>query len=654
MDQSQPKNIRRTNERIDFDSLKVDRDKIFPRFHYKLDYFSVLAVAMGWSLFQLYTAGFGVLFAIPQRSIHATFLCVLVFLVCPASKKLETSPRKLHLIYDRLPILLMIVSLGYLLFDLHNILNRAGLPTKADLFFGCIFLILILEATRRSIGSALVIVCIVFLLYAYFGSHIPYPFDHRGFDFEAIISHMFITTEGLWGVPAGVSATFVFIFIAFGAFLEITGAGRFFIKLAFSFMGRLQGGPAKAAVIASALVGSVSGSAVANVVTSGSFTIPLMKATGLSRRYSAAVEASASSGGQLMPPIMGAAAYIMAVYTETPYLYIMVAATIPACLYFFGIFMSVHFHTLKEEIVLIDEAGLPKTKEVLTEGGQFLIPLALLIFLLVIDWTPLKAGFYASLSVLALGFMRLQKKNRLGVKDILFAFLFAAKNAISVATALIASGVVVGVVSLTGLGLKFANFIEFLAMGDFFLTLVFTMITSIILGMGLPTSACYVVLAILAAPILTNLGIPILAAHFFILYFGVLSAITPPVAIAAYSAAGLAESKPFETAMLAIPLALSGFIIPFWFVYDSGILMHGSLWQIVFSTLCAAIAVVATSAMTQGYFLIKLGWPIRLFMIVIFLILFIPVVYLRLIGIGLMGCMYFYLRRSFKNKQPVV
>lgn len=630
---------------IDFESMKIDRDGIFPRFKYRIDLWLVMSVAAGWSIFQLYTAGFGVLFAIPQRSIHATFLCVLVFFLFPASSKLKTVPRNPNLFFDRIPAILTVLSLFYLLWNLHEILNRAGMPTQADIFFGAIFILMVLEATRRSIGPALVIVCLVFLFYAYFGRHIPYPLDHRGFDIETIVSHMFITTEGLWGVPAGVSATFVYIFIAFGAFLEITGAGRFFIKLAFSFMGHMRGGPAKAAVIASACIGSVSGSAVANVVTSGSFTIPLMKATGLSRRYSAAVEACASSGGQLVPPIMGAAAYIMAVYTETPFIYIILAAIIPASLYFLGVFMSVHFHTLKEDVRKIDVADLPKPKDVMKEGGQYLAPLILLIVLLVIDWTPTKAGFYASIFVLVLGFFRMRKQDRLGASDIWFALLLAARNAISVAAALLAAGIVVGVVSLTGMGLKFANMIEYLAMGNFFLTLFFTMVTSIILGMGLPTSACYVVLAILAAPILTNLGVPLLAAHFFILYFGVLSAITPPVAIAAYAGAGISGAKPFATAMLAIPLALSGFIIPYWFVYDNSLMLYGPWHQTVLSTIFAILGVIAMSAMTQGYLLTKLKWYGRLAMVAAFFLLFFPSIYTRPAGVLLLIGYFLYQKR---------
>lgn len=635
------------NGKVDFDKIKHEY-KIFPVFRYKFDYWLVVSIAAAWSIFQLWTSGFGVLFAVAQRSIHAAFFCALVFLLYPATKKTKLGPRQPSFLFDRIPIILTGLSLFYLLWNLHAISWRAGSPTGSDLIFGAFFLIVILEATRRSIGLALPIIGLLFLGYAYLGRYMPYPLDHRGFDFEAIISHMFITTEGLWGVPAGVSATFVYIFVAFGAFLDITGAGRFFIKLAFSITGRLRGGPAKAAVISSALMGSVSGSAVANVVTTGAFTIPLMKTTGLSPRYAGAVEAAASSGGQIMPPVMGAAAYIMTVYTETPYIRIMLAALIPALLYFFGVLMSVHFETAKKGIGKYQGEDLPKLISVLKEGGQYLLPLGLLIYLLMLDWTPLKAGFYSSMLVLLLGFVRLRKEDRLNFKGVFFALLLAARNAISVAAALICAGVVVGVVSLTGLGLKFAAFIEYLAHGSFFLTLFFTMISSLILGMGLPTSACYVVLAVLAAPILTGLGLPILAAHFFIFYFGVLSAITPPVAIAAYAAAGLAGSKPFKTAFTAMPLALSGFIIPYWMAYDSAILFYGPISQILVATVFAFLAVALMSVFTQGYFMFEVRVWERISLLVIIFIFFVPNIYLRIAGVFLTVVFYLSHRRIRK------
>ena len=312
----QEEHLRIDAGKIDFNKIEQDK-KLYPDFKYRLDHILVVIVALGWSIFQLWTAGFGLLFAIEQRSIHIAFFCTLVYLLYPASKKDRGKMRNPHILFDRLPILLVLASLFYLLYNLHDFMNRAGAATGADIIFGLFMLLALIEAARRSIGLALPIITVIFLAYAYFGSYLPYPLDHRGFDIEAIVAINFISTEGMFGVPTGVSATFVYIFIAFGAFLEVTGAGKFFIKLAFSITGRMRGGPAKAAVIASCLMGSVSGSAVANVVTTGAFTIPLMKSTGYSPERAGAIEAAASSGGQLMPPIMGAAAYIMCVYTET-------------------------------------------------------------------------------------------------------------------------------------------------------------------------------------------------------------------------------------------------------------------------------------------------------------------------------------------------
>ncbi len=554
----------------------------------------VIAVAM--SAFHFYTAGFGTLLSAKQRSLHIILAFALGFLLFPASKK---SKKDKASILDFIFIILSVVVFGYLFFFVKEIANKGGNTTSVDLLFGAIAILLTLEVTRRVVGPELPIVAIVFLLYAKFGPYLPGILSHRGYSFERIISHMYLTLEGIMGIPIGVSATYVFMFILFGAFLDKTGVGEFFIDLAYSMTGHLKSGPAMTAVVASGLMGSISGSSVANTVTTGAFTIPLMKKTGYKPYFAGAVEAAASTGGQIMPPVMGAAAFIMADFTGIKYLYIIAAAAIPAILYYFAVGTMVHLEASKLGIKGIPRDQLPKLSGILMSEGYLLIPLALIIFFLVRGYTATLAAFYSIIvSVIIAVIAALVKKKRpFGIKEFIGALESGAKGSVGVACACACAGMIVGVVTLTGLGLKVAELIVTLAQGKLLLTLFFTMIASIILGMGLPTTAKYIVLATMAVPALIKLDVNLMAAHLFILYFGVIADITPPVALAAYAGAGIAGANSMQTGFQAVKLALAAFIVPYIFAVDSSLILVKEVvgTQVIFLPVYTAIPVIISA-----------------------------------------------------------
>lgn len=525
-------------------------------------------VCIAFSLFQLYTAAFGVFEAQIQRAIHLGFALVLVYLLYPA----RLSKRKEGVKWlDVLFALLGLAVGAYVVVEYTDLMMRAGLPTTGDIVFGALCILLVLEASRRVVGIPITIVAMFFLAYAYWGPYFPGMFAHRGFSYTRIITHMYVTTEGILGMPVGVAATFVYMFILFGAFLHKTGLGKFFIDLALAATGHRIGGPAKVAVLASGFFGTISGSSVANTVTTGTFTIPLMKSIGYKPEFAGAVEAAASTGGQLMPPIMGAAAFVMSQFIGIAYIEIAIAAALPALLYYLAVGFMVHMEAKRLGLQGIPKNRLPNLKKVLSEGWHLLIPLFVIVYLLVQGYTPLRAALVCIVVTVAIAMMK--KSTRLNVKDILDALESGARSAIGVSAACACAGIIIGVVTLTGVGLKIANGIVVLSGGSFFLTLFLTMIASIILGMGLPTTAKYIVLASMAAPAIMKFGVPIMAAHLFIFYFGIVADLTPPVALVSYAAAGIAQSNPMKTGFTGLRLAMAGFLIPYIFVYNPGILL---------------------------------------------------------------------------------
>jgi len=557
---------------------------------------SIIAIvfAVFMSLFHLYTGAVGSLDPWSQRVIHLTLGFVIAFLTFPVIKGKKVGV---------LEIILSILSLAsglYIILNMDAIIDRAGMPGTWDIVFGALTIVLVLEMTRRVIGLALVIVSVLFLLYAYFGPYLPEAIAHRGYDIERITAHMYTTLEGIYGVPIGVSATFVILFVIFGAFLEATKTGDFFINIANSIAGKAKGGPAKVAVISSAFFGTISGSAVANVVGTGTYTIPLMKRTGYAPHFAASVEAVASSGGQLMPPVMGAAAFVISEMTGVSYLTICLAAVIPSLLYYMGLFTAVHVEARRINLRGLRGDEVPPFWSTLKNQGYLAISALVLIYFLAVKLTsPSFAAFWAIIASLILS--SIKKDTRLNLKGLIKALEMGAKGALSVVAACAAAGIVVGVVTLTGLGLKFSGAIIALAHGNIYLTLFFTMISSLILGMGLPTTAAYIICAILAVPALTNLGINVLGAHLFVFYFAIISAITPPVALAAYAGAGIAKSDPMKTGWTACRIGLAAFIVPYMFVFSPALLMQGNVFQIVWVSITALLGTIFLACSTIGW-----------------------------------------------------
>ncbi len=502
------------------------------------------------------------------RLIHLGLGMAIAFLIFPVVKK-----RKIGII-DFLLAALAIVVNGYVLVFMDDIIARFALPSTVDLVMGVICIILLLEMTRRVVGLPMVIIAIAFLLYAYFGNYMPGLLAHKGYTVSRIIDHLYLYMEGIYGVPLGVSASFVILFIIFGSFLQVTKTGDFFMGVANSLAGRARGGPAKIAILASALFGTVSGSSVANVSATGSYTIPLMKKTGYKPHFAGAVEAVASSGGQIMPPIMGAAAFIMSELTGIPYITIILAALLPAILYFATLQISVHLEALKTGLKGLSKEEVPSLKRVFIDGGHLIVPLLVLIFLLaVMRMSPMYAAFWSIVASVVVSSLR--KGTRMTPKEFLKALEMGAKGALIVVAACATAGIIIGVVTLTGLGLRFTGIILEFGAGSVILTLILTMIACYILGMGVPTTAAYIIAAVLAAPALLSLGVPLLAAHLFVFYNALLADITPPVAVASYAGAGIAGADPMRTAFTSVRIGWMKFFIPFYFVYIPALLIIG-------------------------------------------------------------------------------
>ena len=569
----------------------------------------VMIIAVAMSCFHFYTSGFGLLLAQKQGAVHLAFTLALVFLLYPmSSKQSKTSGIPF---YDYIIAAIGVASALYLVVFFNELTTRAGLPTSTDLIMGFLLIASLLEATRRISNPILPGLAIAALLYCYFGRSMPDMIAHRGFSVERIINHMYLGTEGIFGTPLEVSSTFVFMFILFGSVLEKTGLGKFIIDLSMALAGWSTGGPAKVAVVSSGLMGMVSGSSVANVCTTGMFTIPLMKSVGYEPHFAGAVEAVASTGGQIMPPVMGAAAFIMAQILGVPYMEVVVAAIVPALLYYFAVMVQVHFEASRLGLKGIPFAQLPPLLPLLKSKGFLLIPLVAIIYFLLAGFTPLKAAFNGILVSFVLSW--LNKETRLTPDRIIEAFESGARGAIGVACACATVGMIVGMGTLTGLALRIANAIVALAGGSKILTLFFTMLASLLLGMGLPTTANFIVTSTMAAPALFLLGVPPMAAYMFVFYFGIAADLTPPVALAAYAGAGIAGSDPMKTGVTAFKLALAGFIVPYIYVYNPILLFIDVEAAQMVQAICTALIGVFLLAMsTIGYFKAYMQWYLRI------------------------------------------
>jgi TRAP transporter 4TM/12TM fusion protein len=648
----------------------------------------VSAIAIVSSLYHLYAAAQMPIYQF-HLSIHLTFMIALAFLIYPISSKVLSGKKGMDKIpiYDLALTLIAAIVCLYWVFNYQTLIDHTGIETSTDLLVGGIGILLVLEATRRTVGPALSILSGLFLVYAYIGNYLPGIFQHKGYSIERIIAHVWFTDQGVFGIPLYVSATYVIVFILFGSFLKYSGAGEFFINLAYALTGYRKGGPAKTAILASGFFGMISGSSIANAVTVGSFTIPLMKKAGYRKEFAGAVEASSSTGGQIMPPVMGAAAFIMVEFTGISYDNIIISAAIPAIAFFFGLWVMAHLEAGRAKLPSVPKSELPDAKKLIMEKGYLSLSVVILLYLIlgakisilyagffsilciialsyvsdarrlirqkkypilalfavmyavmlsylvfVANMNPLFAVFYSLLTivipVIAITFLRKDiKLEGMGIEQYRLALEEGTKGAVGVALACACAGIISGIATLTGLGLKIAMLVGTLSGGNLFIALIITMVACLILGMGLPTTATYIVLVTMAAPAIlqmhlpTGALIPIMAVHLFVLYYGVIADITPPVALAAYAASGIAQSNTFSTGVEAFKISLNKLMVPFAFVYSPAILLIGIDWGSIGSVGSAAfdistifIGIICLQVSLSGYFLTNCTKIERIFM----------------------------------------
>lgn len=606
---------------------------------------SILAISM--SLFHLYTALFGVFESILQRSAHLGFALILVYAIYKPYKKAKGEKVP---IYDWILMIVSAATYVYFVINAQDISSRMTYIedlTGLQMAIGVIGTLVLIEATRRVVGNALVVIIVIFVAYGLWGQYLPSLIAHKGFDLMWIIDHLFYTTSGVFSTALGVSSTYIFIFILFGKFLEVSGSGKFFIDLSVAGMGKYRGGPAKTAIIASAIMGTISGSAVANTVTTGAFTIPLMKKTGYKSYFSGAVESVASTGGQITPPIMGASAFIIASYLGVPYIEIAYAAVIPALLFYISLFVQVDLRAKRTGLVGLNANELPNAWDVFKKGFIFFVPLVVIIIMLVNGTSPMKAGLYAiGATILVALINRIAK---LGFGTIVKALDLGARASLETAIACAAAGLIIGVIGFTGIGLQFSSLIIKMSGGVLIIALVFTMITSIILGMGLPTVAAYIVQVPLTIPALIDLGVDPLAAHLFVFYFAAVSAITPPVALAAFAAAGIAGSEPMKTGMTAVRLGIAAFIVPYIFVYGESLLLIGSVPEIILTVITAMIGIAGVAGAAEGWVLRHTFWYERVLIVIGSLLMIAPGLLTDAIGLIILVGIYI-IQRNFRKE----
>jgi TRAP transporter 4TM/12TM fusion protein len=621
----------------------------------------VAAAALAFSVFQLVVAAFAPLSSLITRSVHVGFLLLLAYLIYPISRR--SNRHRIAWPDAVLSVLAFGLSLYHWVFE-GELIQRAGEPTTMDLVVGTTLVILLFEAARRVLGRALPIVCALFLAYGLFGQYLPLAVAHRGYGYDQIVGQLYLGTEGIYGIPTLVSATYIFLFILFGSFLEHAGMINLFNQIAMGFVGHARGGPAKVAVISSGLMGTISGSGIANVLTVGQFTIPLMKRFGYSSVFAGAVEATSSMGGQIMPPVMGAVAFIMAETLGVPYVTIVKAAIIPAILYYVTAFWMVHLEAGRIGLFGIPKADCPNPWRAIREKWHLLLPLAVLVVLLFDGWTPMYAGlvglaltavlilgagivagfhsmqfrfvFWIAVGLAAGSFYWLQIWGILALIAVLCAWNLAtrggretlhimrgslvdgARQAVGVGIACAIVGVIMGVLTLTGAASNFADFVLDIGSRSLFLSLVLTMIVSLVLGMGIPTIPTYIICSSIAAPALAKLGVPLIVSHMFVFYFGIIADLTPPVALAAFAAASIAKASPMRIGWKATHIAIAGFVIPYMAVYDPALMLqpgpdgHISVVAACYITFKALVAIALWGAAAIGFLRGPLNWLERL------------------------------------------
>jgi len=589
-------------------------------------------IAVGWSLFQIYVGAIALVEPLKVRVLHVGLALALAALHVRAGHD-ATRAGRLNLF----AIVAIAVSAGtviHMFTDYDRIVTRIPFVDEVrplDMVFGLALVALVLEVTRRLLGLALTVVTLAFIAYGFAGPWIPGLLGHRGIPLATFVEVNFLTPEGLFGVPTGVSADIVFYFVLFSAVLEASGGGRFFIDLATSLGGWLRGGPAKIAVLASSLFGTINGSAVANVVGSGVFTIPLMKRVGYSPRFAGAVEAVASTGGQIMPPVMGAAAFVMADMMGVPYLEVVKAAIIPALLYYLAVFAAVHLVAVRDDLTSVGRDELRAVRRGMWRRAHLLIPLIYLVWQIIEGYSPTTAALRAGAVAVVMSWI--SRSTRMGWREVLGALRGGAEKSIAVAVPCAAAGIIIGVIVQSGLGLKFTSLLLTLSGGMLLPTLLLCMVVCIVLGMGMPTTSAYILTAVLMAPALVNLDIPPMAAHLFIFYFACLSMVTPPVALAAYAAAGLSGATVWETGRVAFGMSLPAFIVAYGFVYNQALIMDAPVLQILGVTFTAACGTVSLAAAVVSFLVTRVTPVERALLFVAAPTLIVPELYTDLVGL---------------------
>jgi len=592
---------------------------------------TVKVIAISISIYHLYTAVFGIHELFLHRSLHIVFAFTLLFLLYPASKTPLVKGKANFFLFNALFVILSIIAFGYITYSYRLIPSRMILtqPLSAlEMLLGVLAILLVLEAARRTVGLSLVIVAAVFLLYSYI------PLGHRGWSPTQIIDYMYFSQEGIFGIPIGVTSTYVFLFIIFGAFLKRSGATQFFIDLATSLAGRASGGPAKACVVANALLGTLSGSAVGDTYITGSITIPLMKKLRYDPTFAGAVAATAATGAQIMPPVLGAAAFVMSELIGIPYARICIAAALPAILYFLAVGLMVHFEGKRKGLKGLPKEEMPELRRVLGYAYLF-TPILVIIYMLLSGYSLSLTSFIAIIFTIFISLLR--KATRITVKGLLNALEEGAKDVLMISSAAACAGLIIGAISLSGAGIMFTSYITSYFQGQILLALFLIMVAAIILGMGMPTTPAYIMVSALGAPALVSLGLPLLSAHMFIFYFACISMITPPVAMAAYAGAQIAGAGMMRTGVVATKLALTSFIVPYMFVLEPALLMRGPVELIIWRAGISAIGIVAFTAGVQGWLLSKAGVLQRIILVVAGFVLLYPRFEADLVGLGLMG-----------------
>lgn len=610
----------------------------------------ITIVAVAYSLFHLYIT-FYPMPTLLQRALHVGIGALLIFLVYPAAKKYS---KRGIMWFDWILGILALITAGYLCYEYDALMTtRGGIPNENDIIFAIITTLIVIEAARRLTGYILIIFSLLFLLYPFISSmdFMPDRLLTRYYDIGDIFGQLYLKTEGLYSSAIGASVSFIFLFILFGAFLAKSGMGKLFNDLALALAGSRQGGPAKVAVISSGFMGSINGAAVANVVSTGAFTIPLMKKIGYHPNFAGAVEASASVGGQILPPIMGASAFIMAETTGVKYSTIALAALLPALLYYISVIAQVHFRAGKRNLKGLSKDQLPQLKLVMKERGHMFIPIIALVAFLIESVPVGYAASYTILITIVVSWLR--KETRMGLKEIIEALEDGAKQSLPVMAACAVVGIIIGVVNLTSFGTVMTSYIVTFGAGSLLLTLILTMLASIVLGMGLPSIPAYIITATMAAPALSDFNIPLLVSHMFVFYFGIFANITPPVALASFAGAGIAGGDPMRTGWQSLKLALAGFIIPFIFVYNPNMLMIDinnavitansfplpAVTEIISVCVTSILGVIGLSAAIEGYFKHSINNIFRIILAVGSVLLISPEFISDIIGITILAIM---------------